>query len=963
MLKTHKPNDSVPGFQTIPKRRISSVLVGRDGELNKLKHHLSMVIKGEGSIINLMGESGIGKSRLIEELKKQNTTKRVAVLEGRAVAFGKNLSFHPIIHTFKNWAKINENDPPVESVRKLKNSIWGVCLHETSEIFPFVATLMGLRLSGEHLDKIKDIEGEALEKLIFNSIRKLLIKSSQTIPMVFILEDMHWADTSSIEFTESLMNLVENNRIFFINIFRPGYAETSERFIKTANTLYPKIYSSISLHPLNRDHSEKLLANLIDIKDLSLSIREQILDKANGNPFFTEEIIRSIIDVEGGVLKNGVLKATSKFDELVIPRTINDVLMARIDRLDEKTRNLITIASVIGRNFFYRILVDIIHPKKDIDKSLSYLKETQLVVERNRMGELEYLFKHALIQEVVYESIPHPKRLDLHLRVAGSIEHLFKDKLYEFYGLLAYHYGMGKNLEKTENYLLKAGKESLKSSASNEALTYFQEALNLYLKKYGANADSKKIAMFEQNIGLAYYNKGLFVNALEHFDIFLDRYGQGSPKNIFYKLLKLIIDMLFFVLKLYIPSIQSKRKPTKTDNMIFEIYQKRGISLIYIDTKRFFLENISFIKKLTGFDLKQIGTGAYSYCSSSGIFALTGISFNTSKRIIKRSESLIDKNNIKELLCYKLYHFFYNLVSGNWSECEEYDEKLANLNLEKGRTWLVATYVSLHGTLKIEQGRFAQAKILANKLKEIWNVFEYQNAKGLHYSLEIRLFFKQRRIQDVKVVLENGISFQKKCFEELRLSYFLGIKAYIDLLQNNPIEAKISLTQAKEISTSKGRVIPLYISSYFLSRFLFDLNNLERSLLSDDNLNILKCKKKTFLSAKKALKTANKFAPDKIEVSKLMGSYFWMLNKQKKALKWWGQSLLEAEKMGSFPELYRIYFEVGKRLFEPESNFKELNSIKRKAYLLKAKTGFKSLNLKYNLDKLEQFVALSEIDL
>ncbi|NNL42427.1 MAG: AAA family ATPase [Desulfobacterales bacterium] len=963
MVKAHELKDSVTGFQTITKRKISSALVGRDGELNKLKHHISKVIEGEGSIINLMGESGIGKSRLIEELKKQNTIKKVALLEGRAVAFGKNLSFHPIIHTFKNWAKISENDPPVESVRKLKNSIWGVCLHETPEIFPFVATLMGLRLSGEHLDKIKDIEGEALEKLIFNSIRKLLIKSSQTIPLVFILEDMHWADTSSIEFTEFLMDLVEHNRICFINIFRPGYIETSERFIKKACELYPTIYSPISLHPLNRNHTEELVGNLIDIKDLSPSIREKILDKANGNPFFTEEIIRSIIDVKTGFSKNNVLRKTSKFNELIIPQTINDVLMARIDRLDEKTKNLITVASVIGRNFFYRILVDIIHPKEDIDKNLSFLKEAQLIFERNRMGEREYLFKHALTQEVVYESILDQKRHDLHLRVAGSIEHLFNDKLYEFYGVLAYHYGMGKNLEKTEDYLLRAGKESLKSSASNEALTYFQEALNLYLNKYGDQADPEKIAMFEQNIGLAYYNKGLFVKALEHFDIFLDRYGQGSPKNNFHKLLKFLFDMFFFVLKLYIPSIQSKRKPTKTENTIFEIFQKRGITLIYLDTKRFFVENISFIKKLTSFDIKHVDTGVYSYCSSSGIFALTGISFNISKRLIQRAEPLIDKNNSKEFLCYKLYHFFYNLVSGNWSECKEYDEELVNLNLDKGRTWLAATYVSLQGMLKVEQGHFAQAQMLANKLKEIWNVFKYQNANGLHYSLKIRLFFKQRRIQEVTEALTTGIAFQKKCFEELRLSYFLGIKAYIDLLDNKHSDAEISLSQAKEISTSKGRVIPLYISSYFLSRFLFDLNTLERSLLSDDNLNIIKCKTKAFLSAKKALKTANRFAPDKVEVFKQMGSYFWMINKQKKALKWWSQSLAEAEKMGALPELYRNYFEVGQRLFEAKSNFKDLSSIKRKAFLLKAKTGFKSLNLKYDLEKLEQFVALSNIDL
>ena len=247
-------------------------------------------------------------------------------------------------------------------------------------------------------------------------------------------------------------------------------------------------------------------------------------------------MVRSFIDEGVVVMKDGFFEATSKINTLVIPQTINDVLMARIDRLDEKTKNLITITAVIGRSFFYRILTDIIHPEKDIDKNLLFLKEAQLIFERNRMGELEYFFKHALTQEVVYESILYKKRIYLHLQVAASIERLFNDKLYEFYGLLAYHYGKGENLGKTEEYLIKAGEESLKSSASNEALNYFQEALNLYLKKYGDDADPEKIAMFENNIGLAYYYKGLFVNALEHFDIVLDRLGQGSPKNTFYKI-------------------------------------------------------------------------------------------------------------------------------------------------------------------------------------------------------------------------------------------------------------------------------------------------------------------------------------------------------------------------------------------------------------------------------------------
>ena len=336
-IKIYELKQNVPGFQSFTKRSISSALVGRDEEMKKLKFHLSKIINAKGSIINIVGEPGVGKSRLISELKKQDVTKKVSLLEGRAVAFGKNLSFHPIINLLKNWAKISENDPPAESVKKLETSIWGVCLHQTSEVFPFVATLMGLRLSGEHFEKVNDIEGEALEKFIINSVRNLLIKSAQTSPLVFILEDMHWADTSTIEFVESLLPLVKTNRILFVNIFRPGYVGISERFIKTVNKFYPKNHTQISLLPLNRKHSEKLTANFIDIKNIPFSVREQILDRANGNPFFTEEIVRSIIDAEAAELKNGVFKATSKINALVIPQTINDVLMARIDRLDKKT--------------------------------------------------------------------------------------------------------------------------------------------------------------------------------------------------------------------------------------------------------------------------------------------------------------------------------------------------------------------------------------------------------------------------------------------------------------------------------------------------------------------------------------------------------------------------------------------------------------------------------------------------
>ena len=366
---------------------------------------------------------------------------------------------------------------------------------------------------------------------------------------------------------------------------------------------------------------------------------------------------------------------------------------------------------------------------------------------------------------------------------------------------------------------------------------------------------------------------------------------------------------------------------------------------------------------MTRFDIKQINTGVYSFCSSSGIFSLTGLSFNISNRILKSSKKFIGENDIKELLCFEFYKFFLNEMSGNWAECEEYDEKLVNLNLKKGRTWLISTYVLLHGLLKIEQGFFAQAELLSEKLNEIWEVYEYQNAKGLRYFLMAILLLKQRKINDAKIMLKKGISFQKEMGEELTLLHYLGLKAEIQIFQKDLNAAGISLNHAKEIVTTKGRVIPFYLSRYLIGCFLYDLNMLEKAILSKDYSNISKYKEMAFNSANKSLRTAKKYAPDKVEALKLMGTFFWLINKQKKALKYWSVSISEAEKMGSSLELSRTYFEVGKRLFEGKSNFRELNKIKRKDYLLKARTAFKSMDLQQDLKDLERFAELSDIEL
>jgi len=366
-------------------RQIFSEMVGRKKELNLLEIQVLKAINGEGSVVNIIGEAGIGKSRLVAELKNGEIMKRITLLEGRAMSMGKNLSFHPIIDLLKQWAKIRENDSEATALIKLENAVRRVCSEELHEVLPFVATLMRMKLSGRYAQRVEGIEGEALERLILKNVRDLLIRATDLGPLMIVTEDLHWADISSIELLESLMRLAENHRVLFVNVFRPGHENTGDRIIKTIKESLPVYYVEIALKPLDGHMSEILVNNMLNIKGLQLSVINQIVERSGGNPFFIEEVVRSLIDEGAVVAKNGTFEVVAKINSIEIPYTINDVIMARIDRLEERTRNLVKFASVIGRSFFYKILSEVGSTIEDLDNRLSYLKNIQLIRDRQRM--------------------------------------------------------------------------------------------------------------------------------------------------------------------------------------------------------------------------------------------------------------------------------------------------------------------------------------------------------------------------------------------------------------------------------------------------------------------------------------------------------------------------------------------------------------------------------------------------
>ena len=247
------------------ERAIYSKMVGRDRELEKLEFQVKEAIKGQGSIVNIIGEAGIGKSRLVAELKGRRIMESVTLLEGRAVSIGRNLSFHPIIDLLKQWTTIRGDDDPGTAFDKLRQAVRDLAPEEADELVPFVATLMGIPLSGKYAERVNGLEGEALEKLILKSLRDLLVTAAQRTALVIVGEDLHWADTSSIELLESLFRLADTQRILFLNLIRPGFPETGERILKTVKERLPVYHLEIELGRLEDDDCKALIGNMLRV--------------------------------------------------------------------------------------------------------------------------------------------------------------------------------------------------------------------------------------------------------------------------------------------------------------------------------------------------------------------------------------------------------------------------------------------------------------------------------------------------------------------------------------------------------------------------------------------------------------------------------------------------------------------------------------------------------------------------
>ena len=463
-------------------RDLSYAFVGRDHDMAQLKDIFAGLKAGRGQTVVVSGEAGIGKSRLISELKRDIASREeVNWLEGRCLAYTSSVSYGPFLELIRHHAGIRDEQSEDAARRRLDLAV--------NQFFPgdveakaIIANMMLLKLSSEETDLLKGIQGELLRQRIFGLMASFFTKLAEEHPTMLVIEDSHWADTTSLELIEHLVPLAERMPLAIVCVCRTETSETSEAWVKLTTKLregYSNILTNITLKPLSELASLEMVERLLSIESLPLALKELISGRAEGNPFFVEELIRTLI--ERGALaqsEGGRWEATPLIESVTVPDTLQGLLMSRLDRLPPETKWLAQQASVIGRIFLYRVLLHMAERKTCVDSDLSCMETNELIRERTRHPELEYMFRHALTQETAYQSLLAARRKELHCKTALAMEELFSDRIAEFFTVIGEHFLRGEAWERASEYLIRAGDTAARLAALAEARLHYARALD-----------------------------------------------------------------------------------------------------------------------------------------------------------------------------------------------------------------------------------------------------------------------------------------------------------------------------------------------------------------------------------------------------------------------------------------------------------------------------------------------------
>jgi tetratricopeptide (TPR) repeat protein len=475
--------------------------VGRDRELELLIDGFERSKKGHGRAVSIVAEAGGGKSRLLYEFRKRVGNENITFLEGKCLSYSKGIAYHPIVDILKSVINIKEEDGEHEIRQKTSDALksWGA--EETSTL-PYLLELFSVDNSG--IDAIP-MSPEARKDRVIDSLREVVLKIAEIRPLIIAIEDLHWIDQSSEEVLKYFLEKIEKTRIFLIFNYRPQYIRAWKK---------DAYHSEITLNRLSNRESLKMVYHVLGTAMLEGNLENLSLEKTEGIPFFIEEFVRSLKDLKLAVKKADTYCLVKDFQNMTIPSTIQDVIMARVDALPKGAKDILQTGAVIEREFSYGLIRRVTGLREqELLSHLDLLKKSELVYERGVFPKSNYIFKHALTRKVVYDSILKRKKKSLHEAIGNAIERLSDDSIERHYGVLAEHFISSGNHEKGAKFSRLAERAAEKAGSLADALGYAKKRIDCLEKLPRTEAIKKEIIDARTMLGLYSIQSGFHADA------------------------------------------------------------------------------------------------------------------------------------------------------------------------------------------------------------------------------------------------------------------------------------------------------------------------------------------------------------------------------------------------------------------------------------------------------------------
>jgi class 3 adenylate cyclase/tetratricopeptide (TPR) repeat protein len=530
--------------------------IGRERELELLLDGFERAKAGKGQAFSIVSEAGVGKSRLLYEFRKAITNENVTFLEGRCFSYSRGVAYHPWIDILKSNFHIQEGEGDQEIRDKVRKGLEIMKVDEASTL-PYFLGLLSVKESG--IDQIP-MSPEARRDRIIEALKRVSLKGSEMRPLIMAFEDLQWLDKSSEDVVKNLLEGIPGSRILLVFTYRPEFVHT------WGGKSY---HNQLTLHRLSNRESLEMVTHILGTEEIEKRLEELILEKTEGVPFFIEEFIKSLRDLKIIELKENAYQLKRDIHEVAIPSTIQDVIMARVDSLSGGAKEVLQTGSVIEREFGYPLLKHAMGlPEQELLSHLSVLKDSELLYERGIYPQSNYVFKHALTREVVYDSILAKRKKKLHEEIGNAIEELSRDNLSEHYEVLAEHYFLSENYLKSAEYSRLASRKAEKTASLNDAIVFAKKRI-ASIEKLPQTEDIQKQIIDARTILGLYLSEMIYnVEAKEAIDPIIDLAIKHNDKRRLCQIYTILGVYYCFVEDNYIEAFKALEEALKTSEEI-----------------------------------------------------------------------------------------------------------------------------------------------------------------------------------------------------------------------------------------------------------------------------------------------------------------------------------------------------------------------------------------------------------